>query len=90
MAVPSTQVYYGCNLFWVREDWRKALGLPEPSTLADVEQIVRTFREMIREEMEISVCPVWQHCMETVLQIFLWILFFRISCISGYMVAGRG
>ena len=45
MAVPSTQVYYGCNLFWGREDWRKALGLPEPSTLADVEQIVRTFRE---------------------------------------------
>ena len=45
MALPSTQVYYGCNLFWVREDWRKALGLPEPSTLADVEQIVRTFRE---------------------------------------------
>ena len=45
MAVPSTQVYYGCNLFWVREDWRKALGLQEPSTLADVEQIVRMFRE---------------------------------------------
>ena len=45
MALPSTQVYYGCNLFWVREDWRKELGLPEPSTLADVEQIIQAFRE---------------------------------------------
>ena len=27
------------------EQYRKALGLPEPSTLADVEQIVRMFRE---------------------------------------------
>lgn len=45
MALPSTQVYYGCNLFWVREDWREQLGLPEPSTLADVEQIVQAFRE---------------------------------------------
>ncbi len=45
MALPSTQVYYGCNLFWVREDWREQLGLPEPSTLADVEHIVQAFRE---------------------------------------------
>ena len=45
MALPSTQVYYGCNLFWVREDWRKELGLSEPSTLADVEQIIQAFRE---------------------------------------------
>lgn len=45
MALPSTQVYYGCSLFWVRQDWIDELGLEEPKTLDDVEQIVLAFRE---------------------------------------------
>ncbi len=45
MALPSTQVYAGCNLFWVREDWRVKLGLSEPQTLQDVEDIVLAFKE---------------------------------------------
>ena len=45
MALPSTQIYYGCSLFWVRQDWLDELGLGEPETLDDVEEIVLTFRE---------------------------------------------
>lgn len=45
MALPSTQVYYGCSLFWVRQDWMEELNLSEPETLEDVEEIVLAFRE---------------------------------------------
>lgn len=45
MALPSTQVYYGCNLFWVRQDWMDELKLEAPKTLKDVEDIVLAFRE---------------------------------------------
>lgn len=45
MALPSTQVYYGCSLFWVRQDWLDELGLDAPKTLDDVEKIVLAFRE---------------------------------------------
>lgn len=45
MALPSTQVYYGCSLFWVRQDWMDELGLDAPKTLDDVEEIVLAFRE---------------------------------------------
>lgn len=45
MALPSTQIYYGCNLFWVRQDWMDELGLKPPKTLDDVEEIVLAFRE---------------------------------------------
>lgn len=45
MALPATQVYYGCSLFWVRQDWLDELGLPAPETLDDVERIVLAFRE---------------------------------------------
>ena len=91
MAVPSTQVYYGCNLFWVREDWRKALGLPEPSTLADVEQILRTFRENDPGGNGNIGLP----CVATLYgdgssNFSVDPVFSVISCISGYMVAGRG
>ncbi len=71
MALPSTQVYYGCNLFWVREDWRKALDFRNRRRLRMWSRLYGRSGKMIREEMEISGCPVWQHCMETVLQIFL-------------------
>lgn len=45
MALPSTQVYYGCSLFWVRQDWMDALGLDAPETLDDVGEIVLAFRK---------------------------------------------
>lgn len=45
MALPSTQVYYGCSLFWARQDWMDELNLEEPKTLDDVEKIVLAFRE---------------------------------------------
>ena len=45
MALPATQIDYGCSMFWVRDDWRKQLNLPEPKTLEDVEKIVLAFRE---------------------------------------------
>ncbi|MDD3403740.1 MAG: extracellular solute-binding protein [Hespellia sp.] len=43
-AIPSTQVYPGCSLLWLRDDWRKSLGLGEPQTVDDVEQILLAFR----------------------------------------------
>lgn len=43
MAVPETNVASGPNLIWLRKDWMDALGLCEPSTLDDVEAIVREF-----------------------------------------------
>lgn len=45
MAVPETNVASGPNLIWLRKDWMDALGLCEPSTLDDVEAIVREFIE---------------------------------------------
>lgn len=45
MALPSTQIYSGCSLFWVRQDWLDALGLSKPSTIDDVENIVLAFKE---------------------------------------------
>ena len=45
MALPTTQVNYGCSLFWVRQDWLEELHLDEPETLHDVEEIVLAFRE---------------------------------------------
>ena len=91
MALPSTQVYYGCNLFWVREDWRKELGLPEPSTLADVEQIIQAFRENDpggNGNIGLPLCgnTVWRRFFK----FFCRSCFCRISCISGYMATGWG
>ena len=45
IAIPSTQVYPGCSLLWLRDDWRKELGLSEPKTIDDVEQILLAFKE---------------------------------------------
>ncbi|MDD3368211.1 MAG: hypothetical protein PHP50_04870 [Lachnospiraceae bacterium] len=44
MALPSTEVYSGCNLFWVRQDWLEELHLEEPKTVTDVEQIILAFK----------------------------------------------
>lgn len=43
MALPETNIDDGPNLFWVRRDWMDKLGLSEPKTLTDVENIVREF-----------------------------------------------
>ncbi|MDD3361967.1 MAG: sugar ABC transporter substrate-binding protein [Hespellia sp.] len=44
-AISSTQVYPGCSLLWLRDDWRKELGLAVPQTIEDVEQILLAFKE---------------------------------------------
>lgn len=43
-AIPSTQVYPGCSVLWLRDDWRKQVQLPEPQTIEDVERILLAFQ----------------------------------------------
>lgn len=43
MALPETNIDDGPNLFWVRKDWMDKLGLQEPRTMQDVEEIVTAF-----------------------------------------------
>ena len=43
MALPETNIDDGPNLFWVRKDWMDKLGLQEPKTMQDVEEIVTAF-----------------------------------------------
>ncbi len=45
MAIPETNIADGPNLIWLRKDWMDELGLEEPKTLEDAENIVRQFRE---------------------------------------------
>lgn len=45
MAIPETNISDGPNLIWLRKDWMDALGLSAPSTLSDVEEIIRQFKE---------------------------------------------
>lgn len=45
MAIPETNISDGPNLIWLRKDWMDALGLSEPRTLSDVEEIIRQFKE---------------------------------------------
>lgn len=47
MALPEPNFVDGPNLLWLRKDWMDQLGLKEPETIADVEEIVRAF---IRED----------------------------------------
>lgn len=47
MALPEPNFVDGPNLLWVRKDWMDLLGLAEPKTIEDVEEIVRAF---IRED----------------------------------------
>ncbi len=42
-ALPETNISDGPNMFWVRQDWLDALGIDEPKTLDDVENIVQAF-----------------------------------------------
>ncbi|GBF77700.1 ABC transporter substrate-binding protein [Paenibacillus sp. 598K] len=44
MAIPSTGSPYGSSTqIWIRRDWLKQLGLPEPKTMDDVLAIARAF-----------------------------------------------
>lgn len=43
MAIPGTSISEGPNLIWLRKDWMNKLGLDEPKTIYDVENIVRAF-----------------------------------------------
>ncbi len=45
MAIPETNIEDGPNLVWLRKDWMDELGLEEPKTLLDVENIVAQFVE---------------------------------------------
>ncbi|MDO4331688.1 MAG: extracellular solute-binding protein [Eubacteriales bacterium] len=47
MALPEPSFVDGPNLLWLRKDWLDQLGMKEPETIADVEEIVRAF---IRED----------------------------------------
>lgn len=47
MALPEPNFVDGPNLLWLRKDWMDLLGLKEPETAEDVEEIVRAF---IRED----------------------------------------
>ena len=42
-ALPELDVYSGAQFIWLRKDWMDALGLEEPQTLQDVEDIIRAF-----------------------------------------------
>jgi len=43
MAIPETNIDNGPNLVWLRKDWMDQLGLEAPTTVKDVENIVREF-----------------------------------------------
>ncbi len=45
MAIPETNIDDGPNLLWLRRDWMDALGLEDPKTIEDAEEIVRAFIE---------------------------------------------
>lgn len=47
MALPEPNFVDGPNLLWLRKDWLDQLGMDEPETIEDVEEIVRAF---IRED----------------------------------------
>lgn len=45
MAIPKTQLSDGQDFLWLRKDWLDKLGLEEPSTLEDMENIMKAFIE---------------------------------------------
>ncbi|QJD86778.1 extracellular solute-binding protein [Cohnella herbarum] len=44
-ALPGQNSLENFNFVWVREDWRKKLGLPEPKTLDDVIALAQAFKD---------------------------------------------
>lgn len=45
MALPETNIENGPSLLWLRKDWMDKLGLDEPKTLEDAENIIKQFVE---------------------------------------------
>ncbi|MBE9913507.1 extracellular solute-binding protein [Paenibacillus donghaensis] len=45
MAIPTTEISHGPGILWLRKDWMDQLGLKEPKTMEDVENIVTQFIE---------------------------------------------
>ena len=45
MAIPKTQLSDGQDFLWVRKDWLDKLGMDEPSTIEDLEELMRAFIE---------------------------------------------
>ena len=45
IAIPETNISEGPGLLWLRKDWMDELGLSDPSTLDDVENIISKFIE---------------------------------------------
>ncbi len=45
MALPETNIDNGPSLFWVRKDWMDKLDLKAPSTVEDVQKILKAFVE---------------------------------------------
>lgn len=45
MAIPKTQLSDGQDFLWVRKDWLDKLGLDEPSTIEDLENLMKAFIE---------------------------------------------
>lgn len=43
MAIPKTQLADGQSFLWVRKDWMDKLNLEEPSTLEEMEELLRAF-----------------------------------------------
>ncbi|WP_162616148.1 extracellular solute-binding protein [Paenibacillus lutimineralis] len=45
MAIPTTEISHGPGILWLRKDWMDKLGLQEPKSLEDVENIIAQFIE---------------------------------------------
>ena len=45
MAIPKTQLSDGQDFLWLRKDWLDKLGLEEPSTLEEMENVLKAFIE---------------------------------------------
>ncbi|MFD5022004.1 MULTISPECIES: extracellular solute-binding protein [unclassified Paenibacillus] len=45
MAIPTTEISHGPGILWLRKDWMDKLGLAEPKSMADVENIIKQFVE---------------------------------------------
>ncbi|MCM3039348.1 extracellular solute-binding protein [Paenibacillus motobuensis] len=45
MAIPTTEISHGPGILWLRKDWMDKLGLQEPKSLEDVENIITQFIE---------------------------------------------
>ena len=43
MALPTTEISHGPGILWLRKDWMDKLGLKEPKTMDDIENILKNF-----------------------------------------------